>query len=85
MRSLWRPLITITTIITARSSRCRWSWIARRKTRAGLTAIPIPALSAHEHGEHTHQHFHEHDTGWQSFVLRCEEPQDAAKIKAASA
>jgi cobalamin biosynthesis protein CobW len=40
-------------------------------------------LSAHEHGEHTHQHFHEHDTGWQSFVLRCREPQDAAKIKAA--
>ena len=40
-------------------------------------------LSAHEHGEQTHQHFHEHDTGWQSFVLRCEEPQDAAKIKAA--
>jgi cobalamin biosynthesis protein CobW len=40
-------------------------------------------LSAHEHGEHTHQHFHEHDTGWQSFVLRSEEPQDAAKIKAA--
>ena len=40
-------------------------------------------LSAHEHGEQTHQHFHEHDTGWQSFVLRCEERQDAAKIKAA--
>jgi cobalamin biosynthesis protein CobW len=40
-------------------------------------------LSAHEHGEHTHQHFHEHDPGWQSFALRCEEPQDAAKIKAA--
>lgn len=40
-------------------------------------------LSAHEHGEHTHQHFHEHDTGWQSFVLRSEEPQDAARIKAA--
>ena len=40
-------------------------------------------LSAHEHGEHTHQHFHEHDTGWQSFVLRCEKPQDAVKIKAA--
>ncbi len=40
-------------------------------------------LSAHEHGEHTHQHFHEHDTGWQSFVLHSEEPQDAAKIKPA--
>jgi cobalamin biosynthesis protein CobW len=40
-------------------------------------------LSAHEHCEHTHQHFHEHDMGWQSFVLRCEESQDAAKIKAA--
>ena len=40
-------------------------------------------LSAHQHDEHTHQHFHEHDTGWQSFVLHCQEPQDAAKIKTA--
>jgi len=40
-------------------------------------------LSAHAHGEQTHQHFHEHDPGWQSFVLRCEKPQDAEKVKAA--
>jgi len=38
-------------------------------------------LTSHEHSEHTHQHFHEHDMGWQSFVLRSEQPQDAAKIK----
>lgn len=40
-------------------------------------------LAAHEHGEQSHMHFHEHDTGWQSFVLRSSEPQDAAKLKAA--
>ena len=40
-------------------------------------------LSSHAHGEHTHLHFHEHDTGWQSFVLRCMQPQDADRLKAA--
>jgi cobalamin biosynthesis protein CobW len=40
-------------------------------------------LSAHAHSEHTHEHFHEHDTGWQSFVLHCDQPQDAEKLKAA--
>ena len=40
-------------------------------------------LASHEHGEDTHMHFHEHDTGWQSFVLRSSKPQDAAKLKAA--
>jgi cobalamin biosynthesis protein CobW len=40
-------------------------------------------LGAHEHGEHTHQHFHQHDTGWQSFVLRSHDLQDAEKLKAA--
>ena len=40
-------------------------------------------LSSHEHGDHSHEHFHEHDTGWQSFVLRSRDPQDAEKLKAA--
>jgi cobalamin biosynthesis protein CobW len=40
-------------------------------------------LGAHEHGEHTHEHFHEHDTGWQSFVLRAHEAQDADRLKSA--
>nr|MDQ3622918.1 GTP-binding protein [Verrucomicrobiota bacterium] len=35
------------------------------------------------HGEHSHLHFHDHDTGWQSFVLRSIEPQDPEKLKAA--
>ncbi len=38
-------------------------------------------LNTHQHGEHTHEHFHEHDTGWQSFVLRSHQPQDAEKVK----
>ena len=40
-------------------------------------------LVAHEHGEHTHEHFHEHDTGWQSFVLRTDQAQDADELKSA--
>jgi cobalamin biosynthesis protein CobW len=40
-------------------------------------------LASHEHSEQTHQHFHEHDPGWQSFVLRSSQPQDAEKLKAA--
>jgi cobalamin biosynthesis protein CobW len=40
-------------------------------------------LGAHEHGEHTHEHFHEHDTGWQSFVLRTDQAQDADRLKSA--
>lgn len=40
-------------------------------------------LESHEHGEHSHQHFHDHDTGWQSFVLHCHQPQDAERVKAA--
>src|SRR6516225_5331519 len=40
-------------------------------------------LGAHEHGEHTHEHFHEHDTGWQSFVLRTHQAQDADQLKSA--
>jgi cobalamin biosynthesis protein CobW len=40
-------------------------------------------LGAHEHGEHTHEHFHEHDTGWQSFVLRTDQAQDADQLKSA--
>jgi len=42
-------------------------------------------LSSHEHGEETHEHFHGHDPGWQSFVLRTSEPQDADTIKRAVA
>jgi cobalamin biosynthesis protein CobW len=40
-------------------------------------------LGAHEHGGHTHEHFHEHDTGWQSFVLRTDQAQDADQLKSA--
>jgi len=40
-------------------------------------------LGAHEHGKHTHEHFHEHDTGWQSFVLRTDQAQDADQLKSA--
>ncbi len=40
-------------------------------------------LGAHEHGDGTHEHFHEHDVGWQSFVLRSSEPQDAQDLKLA--
>ena len=40
-------------------------------------------VGSHVHGEHSHQHFHEHDTGWQSFVLHCTEPQNMEKLKAA--
>jgi len=40
-------------------------------------------LSTHEHDDHTHQHFHEHDVGWQTFILRSEQPQDAEQLKAA--
>ena len=40
-------------------------------------------LKSHEHGAHSHEHFHEHDTGWQSFVLRSRDPQDHEKIRLA--
>jgi cobalamin biosynthesis protein CobW len=40
-------------------------------------------LSGHEHGTDSHEHFHEHDTGWQSFVLRSTDPQDQEKLKLA--
>jgi cobalamin biosynthesis protein CobW len=40
-------------------------------------------LGAHEHSEQTHEHFHEHDTGWQSFVLRTDHAQDADQLKTA--
>ncbi|PKO83022.1 MAG: cobalamin biosynthesis protein P47K [Betaproteobacteria bacterium HGW-Betaproteobacteria-11] len=38
---------------------------------------------AHVHGLATHKHFHEHDPGWQSFVLRSGEPQQADKLRLA--
>jgi len=40
-------------------------------------------LGAHEHGEQTHEHFHEHDTGWQSFVIRTPQAQDEDQLKSA--
>ena len=40
-------------------------------------------LSTHAHDDHTHQHFHEHDVGWQTFVLKSSQPQDAEQLKAA--
>ncbi|HSH39240.1 MAG TPA: GTP-binding protein, partial [Chthoniobacterales bacterium] len=30
-----------------------------------------------------HQHFHEHDVGWQTFVLRSSQPQNADQLKSA--
>jgi cobalamin biosynthesis protein CobW len=41
------------------------------------------ALGGHDHGEHSHEHFHEHDTGWQSFVLRSKGEQNLEKLKSA--
>jgi cobalamin biosynthesis protein CobW len=38
-------------------------------------------LSSHEHGLESHEHFHDHDTGWQSFVLRSSDAQDQEKLK----
>ncbi len=40
-------------------------------------------LAAHAHGLSTHKHFHEQDPGWQSFVLRCVEFQQAEPLCAA--
>lgn len=40
-------------------------------------------LAPHVHGIATHKHFHEHDPGWQSFVLRSAEFQQADQLRAA--
>ncbi len=37
-------------------------------------------LAPHLHGLTTHKHFHEHDPGWQSFMLRCSQPQNQAAL-----
>ena len=37
-------------------------------------------LGAHLHSLQTHVHFHVHDTGWQSFMLRSAEVQDATRL-----
>lgn len=42
-------------------------------------------LSAHAHGLSTHTHFHEQDPGWLSFVLRCRDSQDVARLREAIA
>ncbi|WP_069374149.1 CobW family GTP-binding protein [Herbaspirillum seropedicae] len=42
-------------------------------------------LGAHSHGLSTHKHFHEQDPGWQSFTLRSQAQQDAARLRQAVA
>ncbi|EEG08501.1 CobW family GTP-binding protein [Pseudogulbenkiania ferrooxidans] len=42
-------------------------------------------LGAHSHGLTTHKHFHEQDPGWQSFMIRSKEAQDAATLREAVA
>ena len=60
----------------------------------GIDAEPSPeqtrfdghshfGLAPHVHGIATHKHFHEHDSGWQSFVLRSVEFQQADQLRAA--
>lgn len=39
--------------------------------------------AAHEHGLHTHEHLHEHDPGWLSFALHCNESQPEQRISKA--
>ncbi len=40
-------------------------------------------LGAHSHGLTTHKHFHEQDPGWQSFMIRSPEAQDADTLRRA--
>lgn len=40
-------------------------------------------LAAHSHGLATHKHFHEQDPGWQSFLIRSKDAQDATRLLAA--
>ena len=40
-------------------------------------------LGAHSHGLTTHKHFHEQDPGWQSFMIRSKEAQDAEALREA--
>ncbi len=42
-------------------------------------------LSAHSHGLATHKHFHERDPGWQSFMIRSHDAQDADTLRHAVA
>ncbi len=42
-------------------------------------------LSAHSHGLATHKHFHERDPGWQSFLIRSQDAQDADTLRQAVA
>ena len=40
-------------------------------------------LTSHSHGLATHKHFHEQDSGWLSFVLRSQDPQQPEALKTA--
>ncbi|WP_035052072.1 CobW family GTP-binding protein [Andreprevotia chitinilytica] len=42
-------------------------------------------IGAHSHGLATHKHFHEQDPGWQSFMLRSTDIQDAERLRKAIA
>ncbi len=59
--------------------------------RAGEESLPLEAqhlldghshgdLGAHLHSMNTHVHFHVHDTGWQSFLLSTDTPQDPQRL-----
>ncbi|WP_024302478.1 GTP-binding protein [Pseudogulbenkiania sp. MAI-1] len=65
-------------------------------TMPGLTMRPLAdqglldghshsGLGAHSHGLTTHKHFHEQDPGWQSFMIRSKEAQDAETLREAVA
>ncbi len=83
MNSCRRACTSCTNIITAPYNRCRAESDRPLEDQGQFDGHSHTGLGAHEHGERTHQHFHEHDTGWQSFVLASDDPQDAEKLKAA--
>lgn len=49
-------------------------------SHAGLDGHAHTGLGSHIHGLTTHKHFHEQDPGWQSFVIRTKETQDASRL-----
>lgn len=49
-------------------------------SHAGLDGHTHTGLGAHVHGLATHKHFHEQDPGWQSFVIRTKQSQNAEQL-----
>jgi cobalamin biosynthesis protein CobW len=49
-------------------------------SHAGLDGHTHTGLGAHVHGLATHKHFHEQDPGWQSFVIRTKQSQNAERL-----